>query len=55
MKTTADPSRRTFLKATAALSGGLVIAFWLPGRRGLARAQGAPKAPIPPNAFLRIA
>ena len=55
MKTTANPSRRNFLKATAALSGGLVIAFWLPGRRGLARAQGAPKAPIPPNAFLRIA
>jgi len=27
MKTTANPSRRTFLKATAALSGGLVIAF----------------------------
>lgn len=55
MKTAASASRRAFLKSTAALAGGLVIAFWLPGRRGLARAQGAPKAPVNPNAFLRIA
>ena len=48
-------SRRTFLKSSAALSGALVIGFWLPvgrGRHALAQ-QPAPKA-VSPNAFLRI-
>ena len=51
----ATTSRRQFLQSSAALSGGLVIAFWLPNGGGrLARAQ-APAAPAPsPNAFLRI-
>lgn len=48
-------SRRAFLKSGAALAGGLVIGFWLPERRGLARAQGAPKPPANPNAFLHVA
>jgi isoquinoline 1-oxidoreductase beta subunit len=51
----ANPSRRRFLKSTALLAGGLVIGFWLPERQRLAFAQAAPKAPVPPNAFLRIA
>ncbi|MDH5265706.1 MAG: molybdopterin-dependent oxidoreductase, partial [Betaproteobacteria bacterium] len=50
-----NASRRAFLKSSAVLAGGLVIGFWLPGPRGLARAQGAPKPPVSPNAFLRIA
>ena len=51
----ANVSRRDFLKTTA-LSGALVIAFYLPlggGRRAFA--QQPPKAPVAPNAFLRIA
>ena len=48
-------SRRAFLKSGAAVAGGLVIGFWLPGRQRHAFAQGAPKPPIHPNAFLRIA
>jgi isoquinoline 1-oxidoreductase beta subunit len=51
----ASASRRRFLKSSAALAGGLVIAFRLPERGGPARAQGAPKAPVHPNAFLRVA
>jgi len=51
--TTVD--RRQFLKSSAAMTGGLVIAFWLPaGKGGYARAQAPAAAPIPPNAFLRI-
>ena len=56
MKTTArHASRRDFLKAGAVLAGGLVIGFWLPERQRLALAQGAPKPPVNPNAFLHIA
>ena len=48
-------SRRAFLKSSTALSGALVIAFWLPGGGGRrARAQAPAAAPVPPNAFLRI-
>ncbi|HUL56593.1 MAG TPA: molybdopterin cofactor-binding domain-containing protein, partial [Usitatibacter sp.] len=49
-------ARRDFLKTSAALTGGLVIAFVLPqgGRRAFA--QDKPAAPkVPPNAFLRVA
>jgi isoquinoline 1-oxidoreductase beta subunit len=50
-----NPSRRTFLKSSTAMAGGLVIAFNLPQGMRNARAQTPPpKAPIPPNAFLRI-
>ena len=52
-KNVKSASRRTFLKSTAAVAGGLVIGFWLPERGGRAFAQGAPKA-VHPNAFLRI-
>ena len=49
-----NPARRQFLKSSAALTGGLVIAFVLPQGSRLAFAQ-APQAPkVPPNAFLRI-
>jgi isoquinoline 1-oxidoreductase beta subunit len=52
-----QPSRRRFLQSSAALAGSLVIGFYLPQGRGRfeALAQGAPQAPVPPNAFLRIA
>lgn len=54
-------SRRTFLKATALVAGGLVIAFaipqakrfLLPGAKKAAVADDASKLPAP-NAFLRI-
>ena len=54
---TKNPTRRQFLKATTATTGGLVIGFYLPGGNKLANAQApqAPQAIIPPNAFLRIA
>jgi len=48
-------SRRDFLKSTA-LTGALVISFYLPlggGRKAFAQ-QPPAKAPVPPNAFLRI-
>jgi len=54
-----NPSRRQFLKDSAALMGGLVIGFYLPmkgGRAYAADAQPKPAKPIyPPNAFIRIA
>lgn len=46
-------SRRAFLKSTAIAGAGLVIAFRFGSR--LVAAEGAAAAPIPPNAFLRIA
>lgn len=50
----ASGSRRRFLKSSAALGGVLVVGFFLPEGRGrFARAADA-KAPIPPNAFVRI-
>ena len=50
----ANPSRRTFLKSSTVLAGGLVIGFWISERQGRAFAEGAPKL-VAPNAFLRIA
>ncbi len=48
--------RRQFLKTTMTLGTGLVIGFHLPVRNVLAQPpQGAPPAPSPPNAFVRIA
>lgn len=50
------PGRRKFLKDSAALMGGLVIGFYLPGKAGRAFAADAtPKPVYPPNAFIRIA
>lgn len=51
-----NPSRRNFLKASALVGGGLVVAFMVPGGKRLAFAQEAPPAAsaLTPNAFLRI-
>ncbi len=48
-----DPSRRAFLKVSAAASGGLLIGVYLPAadRRGSAAAAGAE---LVPNAWIRI-
>lgn len=55
-KTAQDPSRRRFLKGSAAVMGGLVIGFYLPMRGGRAYAADAPPTRVyPPNAFIRIA
>jgi isoquinoline 1-oxidoreductase beta subunit len=53
-RTVKSISRRRFLQSSAALAGGLVIGFWLPHERGRAFAQEAKKAPVNPNAFLKI-
>lgn len=51
-----NPSRRKFIKDSAALMGGLVISFYLPAKGGRAYAADAQaKAVYPPNAFIRIA
>jgi isoquinoline 1-oxidoreductase beta subunit len=47
-------SRREFLKTSAVFTGGLVIAFGVPGVRHFARAERAPVGPFAPNAFLRV-
>jgi len=48
--------RRAFLKASATLSAGLVVAFCMPvGLRRAFAQQTKPPAPVPPNAFVRIA
>jgi len=51
-----DPSRREFLKASAAAAGGLVIAFAVPGggRVALAQTERERARPFAPNAYLRI-
>src|SRR5512142_1341809 len=52
----AGVSRRGFLKSTATLSAGLVVAFCLPvGLRRAFAQEGKPAAIVPPNAFVRIA
>src|SRR5436309_968669 len=55
MSTVTPPSRREFLKTGALVSGGLVIAFVVPGAKRFAAAQ-APRAGrgFAPNAFLRV-
>ena len=51
----APVKRRTFLKASLAATGGLVIGFHLAGGNKIAAAQTPPKPNTTPNAFLRIA
>jgi isoquinoline 1-oxidoreductase beta subunit len=54
--TVQNPSRRNFLKSSAALVGGLVIGFYLPVKGGRAyAADGGASQVFPPNAFIRIA
>jgi isoquinoline 1-oxidoreductase subunit beta len=48
------PSRREFLKTGALVTGGLVIAFTVPGARRFARAEPGLADPFVPNAFLRV-
>jgi isoquinoline 1-oxidoreductase beta subunit len=49
-----SPSRREFLKTSAVVTSGLVIAFVVPGAKRFARAQGQPGTAFAPNAFLRV-
>jgi len=49
----ASPSRRSFLTATSAIGGGLLLGFGLPAR-GEVRDTLTTGAPFPPNVFLRI-
>ena len=51
----ANVSRRDFLKTSASATGGLIVAFIVPGagRRAFAQAAPAGKLP-PPNVFLRV-
>lgn len=51
--TTVNTSRRTFIKQSAAITGGLVIGFQLPFGGRFALAQQA-AAKVEPNAFIRI-
>jgi isoquinoline 1-oxidoreductase subunit beta len=46
-----NESRRDFIKASAAVGGGLALGFYLPGRVGTAQAAEAAQ----PNAWVRIA
>jgi isoquinoline 1-oxidoreductase subunit beta len=48
-----SPSRRTFLTATTAIGGGMLLGFGLPAR-GEVRDTLTTDAPFSPNAFLRI-
>jgi isoquinoline 1-oxidoreductase beta subunit len=54
MSAPTTPSRREFLKTGALVTGGLVIAFTVPGARRFARAERPPAGPFAPNAFLRV-
>jgi isoquinoline 1-oxidoreductase beta subunit len=49
----ASPSRRSFLTATSAIGGGLLLGFGLPAR-GEVRDTLTTGAPFAPNVFLRI-
>jgi isoquinoline 1-oxidoreductase beta subunit len=50
-----DPSRRAFLKAGAAIGGGLLLEFTLPTRGAAAVAGAAASRPVELNAYVRIA
>ncbi|MFA9217845.1 MAG: molybdopterin cofactor-binding domain-containing protein [Sphingomonadaceae bacterium] len=54
-KPEAGISRRSFMKAGAAASGGLVLGFFLPAGGRFANAQQPPAKVYQPNAFLHIA
>ena len=54
MSAPTTPSRREFIKTGALVTGGLVIAFTVPGARRFARAERTPAGPFAPNAFVRV-
>ncbi|HEX5962272.1 MAG TPA: xanthine dehydrogenase family protein molybdopterin-binding subunit [Gemmatimonadales bacterium] len=54
MSAPTTPTRREFLKTGALVTGGLVIAFTVPGVKRFARAERVATAPFVPNAFLRV-
>jgi isoquinoline 1-oxidoreductase beta subunit len=54
MSAPTTPTRREFIKTGALVTGGLVIAFTVPGARRYARAERTRAAPFAPNAFLRV-
>jgi isoquinoline 1-oxidoreductase subunit beta len=55
MSATTTTSRREFLKTSALVTGGLVIAFSVPGAKRFALAKPATGGlPFAPNAFLRV-
>ena len=54
MSAPTTPSRRDFLKTSALVTSGLVIAFTVPGGKRFARAERALAGPFAPNAFLRV-
>jgi isoquinoline 1-oxidoreductase beta subunit len=52
---TIHPTRREFIRTGAVVTGGLVIAFSVPGARRLVFAEPATgRSPFAPNAFLRV-
>src|SRR5688572_12802125 len=55
MDTPSGTSRRDFLRTTAVATGGLVLAFPVPGSKRFLTGQSAPATPFAPNAFLRVA
>jgi len=55
MSTPSGTSRRDFLRTTAVATGGLVLAFTVPGSKRFLTGQSAPATPFAPNAFLRVA
>jgi isoquinoline 1-oxidoreductase beta subunit len=54
MSSPRNRTRREFLRTSAVATGGLVLAFTVPGANRFARGQQAPAAPFAPNAFLRV-
>ena len=52
MEQTTNQSRRDFIKASAAVGGGLTLGFYLPGSVGVAQAQAGNAAM--PNAWVRV-
>ncbi|MDR9752711.1 xanthine dehydrogenase family protein molybdopterin-binding subunit [Pseudomonas sp. SZMC_28357] len=55
MNSVPAPSRRGFLKGSALLGGGLLVAFVVPGTRRFVQAAEGQGDAFAPNAFLRIA